>query len=69
MGTVTFRVRELREARGWSQRDLAERAGVRQATVHQLEAGKTSRVDLDTLARLANAFGVDAGYLIIHARA
>ena len=65
---ITLRIRELREARGWSQRELAARAGVRQATVAMIERERTKGVDFDTLERLADAFGVDAALLIEHTR-
>jgi putative transcriptional regulator len=34
------RVRELREARGWSQGELAERLAVSRQTVNAIETGK-----------------------------
>ena len=60
-----MRVRELREAKGWTQETLAERAGVRRATVNAIEMGRTKGVDFATLEALAKALGVDAGYLIV----
>ncbi len=60
-----LRVRELREARGWSQRELARRAGVRQATLSAIENEQTSGIDFETLERLAKALEVDPGYLIV----
>jgi len=62
---IRLRVRELRTARGWSQRELAERAGVRHATINAIEAARTSGVDFDVLERLANTLEVGAGYLIV----
>lgn len=56
---------ELREARGWSQRELARRARVRQATLSAIEAGQTTGIDFETLERLAKALDVDPGYLIV----
>jgi transcriptional regulator with XRE-family HTH domain len=41
--------------RGWTIRDLADRAGVSPAVVHDLEAGHT--VSLETIARIATALG------------
>ena len=67
MSPIRLRVQELREALGWSQRDLAEKAGVRQATVSQAESGKG--VNLATLEKLANALDVNAAALIVHERA
>ena len=65
MSPIVLRVRELREAKGWSQRDLARRAKVRQATLSAIEAGHTTGIDFATLERLARALAVDPGYLIV----
>ncbi len=65
MTPLTVRIRELREAKAWSQRELARRAGIRQATVSQLETGQARRIDLDTLEKIARALGCPAGYLIV----
>jgi ribosome-binding protein aMBF1 (putative translation factor) len=50
-------VRELREARGLSQRELAERMGTTQSVVGRLEAGG-SRPTIVTLDRVAHALGL-----------
>jgi ribosome-binding protein aMBF1 (putative translation factor) len=47
---------ELREKHGWSQRDLAERAGMKQPQLARLETGQVEP-KLDTLQRLAKAMG------------
>lgn len=65
MTPVNLRVRELREARGWSQSELAGRAGVSRLTVINIESGKSKGVDFSTLEGLAKALGVDAGYLVV----
>ena len=44
----------LREKHGWSQRDLAERAGMKQPQLARLETGQVEP-KLDTLQRLAKA--------------
>ena len=54
--SITIRVRELREQRGWSQSEVARRAGVRQATLYVMESGKSKGIDFETLKRLAVAF-------------
>ena len=50
-------VRELREARGLSQRELAARMGTTQSVVGRLEAGG-SRPTIVTLDRVADALGL-----------
>ena len=37
---MNSRVRELREARGWSQAALGERLGVSRQTINSIETGK-----------------------------
>lgn len=68
MSPVRLRVKELRAAQGMTQEELATRAGIRRATLVALEGGKTQGVDFKTLEQLADALGVDAGYLIVHER-
>lgn len=68
MTPIRLRVRELRDARGWSQDHLAELAGVRQATISKLESGDVASVRLATLERVADALGVDAAILVEHMR-
>jgi len=53
-------VRQLiahREQHGWSQRELADRAGMKQPQLARLETGQVEP-KLDTLERLAKAVGV-----------
>ena len=65
LSPVYLRVRELREAKGLSQVELAAKAKVRQATVSAIENEQTRRVDLDVLERLALALDVDPGFLVV----
>jgi len=53
---LSARVRRLREAKGWSARELARRIGVAQMTVAKLEAGSDPAWSI--VQRLAEAFGV-----------
>lgn len=48
------KVREAREARGWTQAELARRAGMKQHTVSRFEAGDVVPT-LTTLDRIASA--------------
>jgi len=56
-------VRVWREHRGLTQAQLAERAGVTQGAVAQIESGKR-RGSVDLLRKLAAALGVDVDDLI-----
>jgi transcriptional regulator with XRE-family HTH domain len=62
--TLYIRVQELREAKGWSQAELARRAKVRPNTLVDFERGTAKRIGLDVLEKVANALDVDPGFLI-----
>lgn len=53
---AAMRVRQARQARGWSQRKLAVRAGVPQSTVGRVEAGIVDP-RVSTIQRLLRACG------------
>ena len=55
--TVRLRLREWREKRGYSVRELAERAGVSYVTVVRIEGGKFSPT-VALLEKLAKALGI-----------
>lgn len=55
---LAFEIRRLREARGLSQRELAERVGTTQSAIARLEAGNNSP-SLPTLDRIAAALGAE----------
>lgn len=61
---ITLRIKELREARGWSQAELARQAGVRQATLSAIENQQTTAIDFMVLERLARALDVPAALLL-----
>ena len=48
-----LRVRELREANGWSQQELATRAGIGRVAVNRIENKRTTGVDFETLETFA----------------
>ena len=58
-----IRLKELREARGYSQYSFADKFGVAQSTVGSWEAGKREP-NFDTMQRLADFFGVSVDYLL-----
>jgi transcriptional regulator with XRE-family HTH domain len=51
------RIREARSLRGWSQNELASRAGVKQPTLQRIEAGLRLDPSIRTIAALAGALG------------
>jgi transcriptional regulator with XRE-family HTH domain len=53
----------LRERRGWTQAELAEKAGIHLVTVSQLEAGLRGP-SLDMAERLATALGMSITALL-----
>jgi XRE family transcriptional regulator of biofilm formation len=57
-------LKEMREARGWSQRDLAAKAKVTGAYIAQLETGVRTNPTIDTLRKLAKALKVTVGELV-----
>jgi transcriptional regulator with XRE-family HTH domain len=58
------RIKRAREERGWSQGELARRAGVRRATISDLETGKLEDTRVSTLRNIAKALRVSVDYLI-----
>lgn len=55
---IARQIRVLREARAWSQSELAARSGMKQATIARLENPDYGRIGTTTLLRLAAAFDV-----------
>jgi transcriptional regulator with XRE-family HTH domain len=59
-------VHAARVRRGWTLRDLADRAGVSPAVVHGLETGDT--VSQETIARVATALGMRPSLVLADSR-
>jgi len=56
-------VRELRDIRGWTQRETAKRAGVGRNVIQRLENGYGATT-MKPLCKIASAFGVKAWKLL-----
>lgn len=65
MTPIVLRIKQLRKAQDLTQGELAERAGIRRATVNRLENARVKSIDLEVLEKLAKALGCDPGYLIV----
>lgn len=58
LATIGSRVAAARKVRGWSQRELAQRLGVTQARVSQIEAGEGDGVPAHVWFATADALGI-----------
>lgn len=56
--TLPLQIRELRKRREWTQPQLADRAGMGQPRISELEKPGERRLTIETLLRLASAFDV-----------
>jgi transcriptional regulator with XRE-family HTH domain len=63
MKTIGQRVRDTRKARGWKQQTLADKAGISQHYLSEIETG-ARRGNLDVLAALAAALEVPVSVLV-----
>src|SRR5215471_6077764 len=57
------RLRQIRLARGWSQRDMARICGVDHAWISRLEAGERHNISLAAAMKIAKCAGVSLDYL------
>lgn len=53
---IALQIKTLRQQRGWSQAELAQRAGMKQSRISAMEQADYSAWNLRTLQRLAAAF-------------
>lgn len=53
---ICKKIKELREARGWNQRELARAADIHPNIINRVEAGKG--LSLDNLCKIFDALGV-----------
>lgn len=65
MTPVVLQIKALRQARGLTQAQLAEKIGVRRATIADLENGAARQDTLDLIDRLCAALKVEPGELLV----
>ena len=58
------RLRQFREARDWTQEDLAERSGVNRAVISRVERGEKRRILSDHLLMLARTLNIRPEQLV-----
>lgn len=58
------RLVELRESRGWSQRELGRQSGIHWNTLSRWERGHVARVPAEDVAKVADALGVSIDDLL-----
>lgn len=63
MGDFAKRIRELREARNMTQKELAQRTGVSQVSIYMYESGETTP-KAAIVGKLASALGVTCDEII-----
>lgn len=61
--TLGEKILNLRKARGWSQEELADRAGVSRQAVSRWESG-SAKPDADKIIVICDLFGISADYLL-----
>ena len=61
--TLGEKILNMRKARGWSQEELADRAGVSRQAVSRWESG-SAKPDADKMVAVCDLFGVSADYLL-----
>ena len=64
MRLLAERLRTTREAQGFSQTALAERAALNLGNVNELELQRKTSVRADTIVALAEALGVSSDFLL-----
>ena len=55
---MAYKVRSIREEKGLTQEELAQKSGVSRGTIIALESGTARETTTKTLAKLAHALGV-----------
>lgn len=63
MTDFPYRLRSLREKRGWRQKDVAEKLGISESAYGYYEQGRREPSN-DTLRQLADIFNVKIDYLL-----
>lgn len=63
MAATGDRIKEIREARGWTQDHLAEKAGISKGFLSDVENNKRN-ISSENLLKIANVLGASVDYLL-----
>ena len=66
---VAFQIRRLREAKQWTQKDLAERVGCSQQAISAIEQAGYKRHSLPLLRRIADVLGAEVVVALVPKKA
>ena len=58
---IAYEVKAARELLGWTQQELAKRAGVTQQMISRIENATVPNISLKTLSLVGKALGLDVG--------
>ena len=58
---IAYEIHAARINHGWTQKQLAERAGVTQQMISRIENALTPNVSLNTVAKISNVLGLEVG--------
>jgi len=61
---LSKKIKELRKKTGWSQQKLAEKTGLSYSVVTKLEQGTAKQPTIQTIVKIANAFGISLDELV-----
>lgn len=64
METTGQRIKSARIAAGFTQQELADKIGVKNAAIHKYEAGLVVNLKRETIQKLAKALNVTPSYLL-----
>ena len=64
MCDIGAKIKELRDQKGWSQRNLAMRAKMSNTEIARIEKGERNNPTLDVVFKLSNAFGISVNYFL-----
>lgn len=64
MATTGERIRDARKARGMTQKELAEKVGVKFSAIHKYETGLVVNLKRETISALAKALDVAPSWLM-----